>query len=420
MHKLKILWLSNKILTENDLAGSGGWLFTMAEGLVNSGEVSLCNISTGNVKEVQQKTNGIVQQWIIPVTKEQVIKGMPSQKTINVIIKIVEEFDPDLVHVWGTESFWGILTGKGLINRISLLEIQGLKFTIAKYYNGNLSFWDQISCIGFKEIFKRTTVFKNKRKFKEWGEVEKEIIFNHKFISTQSRWVKAQIHAINSTAKTFESKIILRSSFYEGDKWEYNENRIVIFSSAYPAPFKGLHIAVKAIALLKEKFPNIILEIIGDLKATGFKKDGYLSWVFNEIKRLNIESNIKWLGAFPANELVQKMIKCSAIVIPSFVESYCLTLDEAMVLGVPSVVSFTGGTSFLAKDEQSTLFFPPGDVAMCAYQLERLLSNKDLAKRISLESKKVSTSRGNKKKMVECQLEVYQQVIKKAQFLEGN
>ena len=65
----------------------------------------------------------------------------------------------------------------------------------------------------------------------------------------------------------------------------------------------------------------------------------------------------------------------------------------------------------LGKDEDSCLFFPPGDEAMCAYQLERVLTDPELALRLSRESRKIATVRNDRQRIVQRQLEIYRQVL---------
>ena len=44
---MKILWLSNKLLTGFDDGSTGTWLDSMSEGIMQSGEVTLGNITMG-------------------------------------------------------------------------------------------------------------------------------------------------------------------------------------------------------------------------------------------------------------------------------------------------------------------------------------------------------------------------------------
>lgn len=48
---------------------------------------------------------------------------------------------------------------------------------------------------------------------------------------------------------------------------------------------------------------------------------------------------------------------------------------------------------------------------MCAYQLERVLTDPELALRLSRESRKIATVRNDRQRIVQRQLEIYRQVL---------
>jgi glycosyltransferase involved in cell wall biosynthesis len=82
-----------------------------------------------------------------------------------------------------------------------------------------------------------------------------------------------------------------------------------------------------------------------------------------------------------------------------------------MQLGVPVVTSFTGGTAWLAKDEESALFYPAGDEVMCAHQLWRILTNPKLAERLSKKGRETADGRNDPEKIVLNQLKIYRSVL---------
>jgi len=408
---MKILWLSNKNLNEQDNGSTGTWLNAMAHGLVDSGKIILGNISTGSVREITRQDCGLVAQWLVPSASKLNKQGLPESKVVADIVKTIMDFSPDLVHIWGTENYWGILSANKIIPCISLLEMQGIKRAIAKVYNGGLSFVDQISCIGLKELARQNFIFNVQKQFKKWGEREKTIILGHQFITTQSPWMESQVKALNQKSKIFHTDRILRKEFYTSEPWNYSGRPVIFCTAAYSSPFKGLHVAIRATAILKLYYPNIQLRIAGAHQRTGMRRDGYIAWICKEIERAGLESNIIWLGALSAVQLVEHLSKCSAIVLPTYIESYCLALAESMILGVPAVVSYTGGTSWLATNEVSALFFPPGDEEMCAFQLKRIIEDKQLSFNLSQNARTIAIQRHDPKTLVMKQLETYHQVI---------
>lgn len=168
---------------------------------------------------------------------------------------------------------------------------------------------------------------------------------------------------------------------------------------------------MRALAILKKHIPEIQLRVAGAHQRPGLRRDGYIAWVNREIVRLGVEKSVTWLGPLSAAQLVDELDRCSAFIMPTFVESYGLALAEAMLLGVPTVVSFTGGTSFLARDEESALFFSPGDAEMCAFQAERLIKDRDLAERLSFQARDIAQVRHDPQRVLQRQITTYRQVL---------
>jgi len=407
---MKILWFSNKVFDGKDIGNTGTWLDAMVQRLVANKDVELCNVTAGNVKAPTQQDVGPITQWIVPAVVPR-RDGLPPADIVTEIVKIVADFSPRLIHIWGTENYWGLLTTRNLIQHPTLLEIQGLKFAIAKNFRGGLSFKEQMSCVGLKEIIRGATIYQGCKRFERWGVFEKEMIAHHHFIAVQTEWVDAQVKAINADCQTFHTDLILRNSFYDSAPWHFKGNFTIFCSAAYSSPFKGLHVAVRAVAQLKNRFPNIMLRIAGAHQSKGIRQDGYIRWINQQITKLGIEKNVHWLGSLTADSMIKEMTLASAMLIPTYIENCCTSMQEAMVIGIPIVASYTGGLPSIASDEESVLFFSPGDEAMCAHQLERVLTNRELATRLSQQARAVAVTRNDPAKVLNRQLEIYRQVL---------
>jgi glycosyltransferase involved in cell wall biosynthesis len=407
---MKVLWFSNKVFSDQDTGSSGTWLHAMAHSLITTGKVELCNIAMGAVKVMTRQDAGLIRQWIVPTAKPG-RDGLPSSQIVTGIIDAVNDFSPDIVHIWGTESYWGLLTARKFLQQPALLEMQGLKFAIAKVFHGGLSFSEQMSCVGLKEIISQSTIYQGRKRFEAWGIFEKEMIACHHSISVQTEWVEAQVRMINKDCQTFHTDLILRSSFYGAGPRQYTESCRIFCSAAYSSAFKGLHVAVRAIAQLKNRFPNIELRIAGAHQRNGIRQDGYIRWVNQQICRLGIEKQVCWLGPLSAERIVEEMILAAAMLVPAYIENCCTSMQEVMMLGTPIVASYVGGLPSLASDEISALFFSPGDEVMCAYQLERILSDQGLAEKLSHNARAIALNRNNPEAVVTNQLEIYRKVI---------
>lgn len=409
--KIRILWFCSDHLNEQKTTQTGTWLHSMSKGLVESGLVELFNITYGkNVRTVFDQYMSI-NQWILP-RKKLNRKGLPNKRIIKEIQNIVLQVQPDIIHIWGTESYWGLLSARNLINGKVLLEIQGLKFEISKYFYEGLSTKDLISCINIKELLKPSaSIFSLKKSFNRWGVFEKEMILNHMFIDTQSEWVRASVGLINKRAKIHNTLLSLRDEFYKAEKWNLQtckRNSIFTITSELIS-YKGLHILFDAIALIKRDFPDIKLNIASNL-TYGIRRDGYTRFLFRKIKKMGLTNHINWLGPLTAEQIVKELQSAHMVVIPSFVESYCMALDEAIFVGVPTVASFAGAMPELGKNRKTVSYFQPGDTVMCAYEIKRILENDEFALKMSNKAFKSKQIRNNKL-AIEQQIRIYQDLL---------
>ena len=408
---MKVLWLCNLEMSDADPSSTGTWLAAMARGLMDTGDIQLGVVSEAPVGQVTRRDYRGVSQWLVPEDRSVSPNGLPSPSVVRDILAAGDAFVPDLIHVWGTESYWGLLTARRLLRAPALLEMQGLKMTIAGVFYGGLSLLDRLHCIGIKEILKRRTMYHDRRDFERWGAMEREMIQGHDCIDVQSPWMAAQVQAINPNARLFKSDRALRREFERAVAWQSPGQPVVFTTSAYPAPFKGLHVAVRAVAALRQRCPGARLRIAGPHQRVGIRQEGYVRWLNELVRELGMEGNVDWLGTLSAAQIVQELQTAGAALIPTFVESYCVAMAEAMQVGTPAVAAYTGGTSHLGRDEETCLFFPAGDSAMCAYQLERVLKDEKLAVRLSQQAREAATRRQDRQHLVRRQIEAYRQVL---------
>ncbi len=408
---MRVLWLCNRPLNDADTGSTGTWLGAMAQGLLDSGAVELGIIAPGPVRQFTRQDYHQVNQWLLPTGYKLGPNGLPPASLVQAILEAIKEFHPGLIHIWGTEAFWGLLSARGLLTYPTLLEMQGMKGQIAKVFYGGLTWSEQFHCIGIKELLKRRTMRADRRDFTRWGLWEEEMFRGHQFVGVQTPWLASHVKAINPNACLLHNDFSLRQAFDVAEGWLGLSRNTVFCTASYASPFKGLHVAVRAFGILKKRIPDARMRVAGAHQRPGIRQDGYMRWINRMIYQLKLDGAIEWLGPLNADQIVTELKNAAATVIPTYIEGYGLAIAEAMRIGTPALIAYAGGTGYLGKDEESCLFFPPGDEAMCAYQLERLLTDEALAKRLSRESRKVAAVRNNRQRIVQRQLEIYRQVL---------
>lgn len=383
--KTKILWFCSSLIKPEHEATGLSWVHTMAHHLINDPSIELYNICEGMVGKVTSHPSGSIKQWEFPAISTG-SNGLPDQVVIDQVIEIVRKINPDLIHYWGTESFWPLLSVRGFLKTRALLEIQGLKYTCYPFFTMGMSKLDIVKAIGIREIIKPgSSITRQRKDFQSWGELEKEMIRHFDDISVQSEWVHNEIRVLNPNARIHRSRILLRAGFTSSSPWKLEDaepHRVFTSATSSTIPYKGFHILVDAIYLIKKRYPDVKLAIAG-FKRSGIRKTGYERWVDRKIKKLGLTENIEWLGQLSERDLVSELKKAHVSVVPSFVESYSLAMDESLTLGVPTVVSNTAAMPELADSGKNALLVEAGNTSEFAEAIMHIFESALVSRSLS-------------------------------------
>lgn len=417
---MKIVWLCNARFTVEKIKFTGSWLQPLAEHLQETGKVQIINICRDNVESIVKEISGAIIQYVLPTRKTKKYGHVADKLTTKEVIDIVSYEHPDLIHIWGTETIWAYLNTILSKSFKTVMDIQGLLAPYSNYYYGGLTNKEILQSIHLKEFLMPTRTLYFKRKiFQERGKQETKYLKTFKNISVQSEWVKNYIKFIVPNANIFSTRIILRNSFYKSKPWKYKtdiESPIIYSTCAAAVSYKGMHVLIKTIGLLKEKYPKIQLHLAGQINVGNKVLDGYSIYINNLIKKLNIAENVFFLGSIDEEKIINELQKCSVCVIPSFVETYCLAFAESMIVGVPTVVSYAGAMPELAEHKKEALFYNSTDIYTMAAYIDELIQNREVAEFISQNCRKRRFIENNPSLVTEQQLNIYNSIINNAEI----
>ena len=379
---IKVVWFSSCVFSDTSHRFTGSWLQPLAEGLIRSGEVEVFNITrdfTSSVEVTQTACN--IKQWILP--KYRPGEGRLSSEPYHVCCRvqaILDEIQPDIVHIWGTEFKWASIFKKGYINYPCFLDMQGVMSSCAPIYLADLQGKERQNVLfGWQDLqnIKKSILWRfSEMKKKAKRERQLLPLFSH--ISVQSKFAAQWVGDIAPSAKLLHTGIILRKEFYSAPSLSSSQAqpfRIFTSASSFDLPYKGLHVLLKALVILKLTIPNIELWMCGKPLRTGKQSSGYERKIADLIEREQLGTNIKALGSLDASQLIEAMGQCTICIVPSFVESYCLGMAEAMMAGMACVASRAGAMPELAIASEEALFFTPGSATELAEQALRLLQD---------------------------------------------
>jgi len=422
--KMRVLWITHDVFepfysfVKGKPSTGGSWTTPLFYGLCKEEYLEMGSLVPVLKGTYQKEMINKIHYYTIPINPGDNNKQF-NKKLIKSYLKAINDFKPDIIHIHGVEKNFALLQ-KHIDSNIPIVcSIQGLinpYYIFLKYSVATLHLKRYKSLKNWLGRGGVKTALKNWRRY---SDIEKEILKINKYFIGRTLWDKSQLFAFNSSALYYHGEELLREPFYKS-KWSIRDCtrfRVFISSSAYP--IKGFHILLKAAAILKDKYPTIqIVSPLSDfnLKSSKFKNyliaEDYSNYLRSEISRLKLEDNVILLPRLNANEMAVEFTKAHVFVLASFAENSPNALGEAMLLGVPSVVSPIGGVMSIVKDEESALFFPSGDYSMLAYQISRVFEDDALANNLSENAKLIASIRHDVNKTTEQYKQIYSNVIK--------
>ncbi len=168
---------------------------------------------------------------------------------------------------------------------------------------------------------------------------------------------------------------------------------------------KGVHVLLRAFALLLKKIPKAKLTIAGE---GSFR--GELESLSRELK---IESKVRFEGRVPNRLIGAQYSKAGVVAVPSlWVEQFGLAGVEAMSYAVPVVGSDIGGIPEWLDDGKTGFLTAPGDVKGLSEKLEKILSTPGLGRKMGNAGRKAALEKYcSSEKHVKRLLEAYKSAL---------
>jgi glycogen(starch) synthase len=135
---------------------------------------------------------------------------------------------------------------------------------------------------------------------------------------------------------------------------------------------KGFQVLARAIGELRSRVPGILCVIAG--------RGSYLPELQSQIDLEGVSDIVQLSGFLPDEELRATIHRANCVVIPSLYEPFGLVALEALAAGAALIVADTGGLAELVGGTGSALMFEPGNADELAQQIERVLTEPDLAR----------------------------------------
>ena len=400
--KMKILWFTpipprESIIRANGKpSGTGYWIHELIDELANLGLVDLSVAYIGGNDETAFALKGVSYY---PIDNELAVRSSRTSsaqtgKLLEAAKTIVSQVEPDLIHVHGTESPFGMLRCLGYTRTPTVVSIQGLMGPCAKWAWGDKNLWDMIKLQRLPDLAHRFQGLGTRQRYQKRSVRENIILREVDAVLGRSDWDRSYLWSLAPNQKYFHVDEIMRPEFYDA-KWEIEgAEPYTIFTSGRVDFPKGIHVLVTAVGLLQREYPDVKLKIAGQYNKTTMTRA-----IESHIDGLNLRGAIEFLGWIDARRIRDEMSTSQVFAIASFIENGCNSLQEAMLQGMPCVASYTGGMCTTLEHGVTGLTFPVGDAVMLAERIRSIFEGRDLAVKLGQSAKQVARKRHSRRKV---------------------
>lgn len=320
---------------------------------------------------------------------------------------------PNVVHIWGTEyshtaAMLNSCADKGILDR-AVINIQGLMSSCAKHYLSGIP--EEYLKL---KIGEGMSLEEEKMLFEEHGRCEVNSIKMAKHVIGRTDWDRACVEAINPMINYHFCDEILRDMFYEkAGTWRYEKcqkNSIFISQASYP--IKGFHYFLEALSVVIKKVPDTQVYVAGLDILAAVDENPYALFLYKLIKRYELENCIFFLGNLNVEQMIQQYRRANVFVCPSTIENSPNSLKEARIIGVPSVISYVGGSYSKIIFGEDGYLYPYNEPNLLAYYICQIFENKsNVCTKFSRNSVKAVLDQNDPKRTAECTVKIYEKII---------
>jgi len=320
-------------------------------------------------------------------------------------LNAIEDFDPDVVQIFGTENPFGKIIN--LTNRKVIIHFQGsLQVVLAKWFSA-ISLFEQFIYSSIKDILLFRGIFHEYYSFRAKCSDERVIMNNCRYIMGRTMFDRRLILLLAPKAKYFFCNEFIRTEFLNTN-WNLPLGVTVTCVSVLKGvTYKGLDLLFKISEVLKRYSSTDVI-----FRICGIREDEeYVKILKRKYRNKTDFKKFIFLGKLDTASLIENLCNSNFFIHPSYVENSSNSICEAMALGMPTIATNVGGTNTLILDGVDGLIVPEGEPFSMAAAIASLIKDYEYAKQIGRNAKLKSLARHDPETNVNELFQIYERVI---------
>lgn len=326
---------------------------------------------------------------------------------VNECLQIVEAVQPDIIHVFGTEFPFGLISKT--INVPLVIHIQG---AIIPYYNAGYppryNGYTMVSTLAPNLIWQFYIWVKHKKELSR-VKMETDIWRSVQYYMGRTEWDKALANLQNPTSTYFHVDELLRPIFYnENLRWKYEKSdKLKIVTVGIGTFWKGPDMILKTANILCSMGVNFEWKVAGCIRKE-IKKAVELK------EKLTFQDNkVSILGNLQPDQLCALLVDSTLFVHTAYIDNSPNSICEAQIVGIPVVSTYVGGIDSIVSNNVDGILVPANDPWRMAYVIMKLAEDEARMNTLSSRAKENARKRHDRDKILSELLKCYKSVIEK-------
>lgn len=418
---MKILWFTNTPCSAAEKMGQeghrGGWLKSLEQAIHRQPDIEL-HIAFYSGKKMQpfeykstffyplhrKNTGSKAARYINKLLH----RGAKDTEEVNQLLTVVDAVKPDLIHIHGTEDNFGLLQQHTSIPVV--ISIQGALLPYADKFFSGIPASIARKYEGMLPKLKLQSAAWNYHDMRKRAVREQTILSMAKHVIGRTDWDRRVTRVLAPGSAYYLNNEIMRAPFYE-TRWRksgFNTTlRIITISS--DSLYKGFEHLVQTARLLSNSDLSFEWQVIGLDKHSTIVKTA-LQWLKADPASLHI----KLLGSKNEQEIVQLLSEADVYCQVSHIENSPNSLCEALLLGMPVIATYAGGTASLLQDHREGLLVQDGDPYSLAGALAETAGSFNKARQMAEHARQRALERHDPERISGDLAGIYQQIIQRA------